>query len=150
MFRCLHENDNSTSQTAIFVPTAPSIGRTAFSKESPIKQPALECIDETPLPETPAVSIDNFLDFETRMPPQTGKLSGRTVSCPIGKMNMAFGTLNRIIRENKIREEWQASHERLKPSESRRKLRAKRHRIRFKQGVARLANIVLRMRKKNY
>jgi hypothetical protein len=148
--RCVRQQNNSNSQSTIFVPTTPSTKRTSFSKESPLKQPALEGIEETPPPEIPAVSIDNYLDFETRMLPQTGKLSGRTVSCPTGKMNMALGQLSRILRENKVQQEWSSHHERLKPSEARRKLRAKRHRVRFKQGVARLANIVLRMRKKNY
>jgi len=148
--RCLRQQTNSNSQSTIFVPTTPSTERTSFSKESPLKQPALEGIEETSLPEPPAVSIDNYLDFEARMLPQTGKLSGRTVSCPTGKMNIALGQLSRILRENKVQQEWSSHHERLKPSEARRKLRAKRHRVRFKQGVARLANIVLRMRKKNY
>lgn len=101
--------------------------------------------------ETKPVSIDNFHQFEeARRLVQTGKLSGRTVSCPMGKMGMAFSTLNKIIKENGIREEFSNSRERLTPSEARRQLRAKRHRRRFKQGVARLANIVLRMRKKSY
>ena len=147
-FRCLRQENKP--QSPIFVPKAPSKGRTAFSIESPTKHAGVKDIEGMPLPEAPQVSIDNYFKFETRRLPQTGKLSGRTVSCPMGRMNMAFATLNRIIRDNKIKEEWASRRERLKPSEALRKLRSKRHRIRFKQGVARLANIVLRMRKKNY
>lgn len=145
--RSLLQGNSSNTQRAIFVPSAPSTERTAFSKQSPIKQQGLEGISEA---SPPAVSIDNYSSFETQWLPETGKLSGRTVSCPIGRISPALYTLNRIIHENKIREEFHDSYERLKPSEARRRLRAKRHRRRFKQGVARLANIVLRMRKKNY
>jgi hypothetical protein len=149
--RCLLQPVDSNPQSSIFVPTAPATGRTAFSRESPIKQPELDTIDGTTSRETRPVSIDNFDQFdEARRLEQTGKLSGRTVSCPMGKMGMAFSTLNKIIKENGIKEEFSNSRERLTPSEARRQLRAKRHRRRFKQGVARLANIVLRMRKKSY
>ena len=149
--RYLLQPVESNQHNSIFVPPAPTTGRTAFSRESPIKQPELDTIDGTVSQETRSVSIDNFDQFEeARRLVQTGKLSGRTVSCPMGKMGMAFSTLNKIIKENGIREEFSNSRERLTPSEARRQLRAKRHRRRFKQGVARLANIVLRMRKKCY
>jgi hypothetical protein len=149
--RCLLQPVDSNSQSSIFVPTASTTGRTPFSRESPVKQPELDAIDGAASGETQRVSIDNFHQFEeARRLVQTGKLSGRTVSCPMGKMGMAFSTLNKIIKENGIKEEFSNSRERLTPSEARRQLRAKRHRRRFKQGVARLANIVLRMRKKSF
>ena len=149
--RCLHQPGDSNPQNSIFIPTAPSTARTAFSRESPIKQPELDTFDETGSGGAQSVSIDNYHQFEeARRLAQTGKLSGRTVSCPMGKMGMAFSTLNKIIKENGIKEEFSNSRERLTPSEARRQLRSKRHRRRFKQGVARLANIVLRMRKKSY
>lgn len=136
---------DSNSPSSMFYPRASNPGRTAF-KNSPLKKSDSQEL----LPQNPKLSIDNFLDYEAKRFPQTGKLSGRTVSCPPGKINMALSTLNRIIRENGIIEEFRNSRERLPPNEARRKLRAKRHRIRFKQGISRLANIVLRMRRKCY
>jgi hypothetical protein len=65
-------------------------------------------------------------------------------------MKVALAQLNRIAQDNNIREENRKSRVRYKPSDARQMLRSKRHRIRFKQGVARLAEIVLQMRKKSY
>ena len=144
------EQTNSKAPSPIFVPTSTGSPRTAFSKESPIRQPELESLDAMPFQDVPPVSIDNIAEIESRRLRQTGTLSGRTVSCPKGKMGMALRTLNKIIQENGIKEEFMSRGYRLPPGEVRRNLRAKWHRIRFKQGVARLVGIVLRMRKKCY
>jgi Ribosomal protein S21 len=146
-FRKLRQSD-SNSPSTMFFPTASNPGRTGF-KDSPLKRSDPGEVAEMSI-QSSKLSIDNFLDYEARRLPRTGKLSGRTVSCPPGKINMALSTLNRIIKENGIVEEFRNSRERLPPNEARRKLRVKRHRIRFKQGISRLATIVLRMRKKCY
>jgi hypothetical protein len=142
--RALRQPGSNSAKT-IFSPTVSNTERTAF-KHSPLKKSGFQVVGMPA--QNPKLSIDNFLDYEARRLPQTGKLSGRSVSCPPGKINMALSTLNRIIKENGIVEEFRNSRERLPPNEARRKLRAKRHRIRFKQGISRLATIVLRMRKK--
>jgi hypothetical protein len=65
-------------------------------------------------------------------------------------MKSALGKLRVITRDNKVQEEAQKARVRYKPSDARKMLRSKRHRIRFKQGVGRLAEIVLRMRRKSF
>jgi hypothetical protein len=144
--------DNAKPSSAIFIPTVSVNAKPSF-KQSPTSQPLAEdnkVYGSSSSHYSPSISIDNFLDIETRQLPQTGPLSGRSVSCRPGRVGTALVQLNKIVRENNIAGEHRKSQQRFKPSTARRMLRSKRHRIRFKQGIARLAEIVLKMRKKSY
>jgi len=97
------------------------------------------------------VTIDNVRALEKSSLPQTGPTSGRTVSCKPGQFHVANSKLSLILKDHGLfRDLHFAKQRRLKPSDARRELRSRRHRIRFNQGIARLVGIVLRMRKKAY
>ena len=147
IYRYLLEEQKPKPRSPYFLPTASVNTRPAF-KDSPVKSISTEdSLLESPL----HITVDNIERYEEKQKlPQTGKYSGRTVSCQIGRMGQALNILNKITRDNRVAEEWQRSRVHYPPSTARRMLRSRRHRIRFKQGVARLANIVLRMRKKSY
>jgi hypothetical protein len=146
-YNLLLQESKPKPQGPFFVPKTPTDTAPSF-KQSPIRSPTTENF----LPESPKrITIENIPIIEqARVLPQTGKFSGRTVSCKAGQADRAFVILSQITKDNNIREEWEGSRVRYKPSTARRLLRSKRHRIRFKQGIARLVNIVLRMRKKSY
>lgn len=156
-FSCRHASflrrafqDNAKSSSAIFIPTVSANAKPSF-KQSPTSQSLAEdnkVYGSSSDYYSPSISIDNFL--ETRQLPQTGPLSGRSVSCRPGRLGFALSQLNKIARDNNIVGERRKSDQRFKPSTARQMLRSKRHRIRFKQGIARLAEIVLKMRKKSY
>jgi len=130
--------------TTYFIPAA--VNTTPSFRDSPIKSPTSNSFSNLPT----AITIDNIGQLTRAQLPQTGKYTGRTVSCTIGRADLALATLNRISKDNRIQDEWQESKVRYKPSKARQLLRSKRHRIRFNQGIARLVNIVLQMRKKSY
>lgn len=142
--RYQHPKRNSGNQ--IFVPS-PAPPKQGFN-ESPLKQTAAQGLDRQKLP-VPYANVQKVFDDNLRFF-RTGKFSGRTLECPKGKAALALRTLRKIERENYIWEEFMASKERLKPHEARRKLKSKRHRIRFKQGISRLVGIVMRMRNKSF
>jgi len=142
------QEDDSQEPSTFFVPQA-SNTRPTF-RESPIKQSEHPEFGNKANGALPNMSIDNYGQYRTNVFPQTGKLSGRTVACDAGKMGQAISRLNRIIKENKILEEFRSRVERLPPSEVRRELRRKRHRIRFAQGVSRKVGMILRMKGKVY
>jgi hypothetical protein len=131
-----------------YIPRTTEESRHQF-KESPVN-PSSNGILEDHTPIRKNISVDNAAEMKTRRLAQTGKFSGRTVSCPKLQWPQALGKLNAILRDNQVSAEWNKSRVRLPPSEARRKLASKRHRIRFNQGVGRLVDIVLRMRKKSY
>ena len=137
--------DAPPPRSSIFIPAAPST-RSSF-KDSPISHGIAE--DDSVYNSPLKITIDNVHEFEKSALPQTGPSSGRTVSCKPGLVGPAFTKLNRVLKENKVREEAYTTT-RLKPSDARRQLRSKRHRIRFNEGIKRLVGIVLRMRKKSY
>ena len=141
--RQLLAGGSSNSQSAIFVPAAPSGARPSF-KDSPIRGPDRVLGD--PKTSQPNLSIDNYA---SRVLPPTGVRSGRSVSCPQGKLAIGLSLLKRIIRDNQVSNDSKV-RERLPPHEARRNLQSKRHRRRFKQGIARLAGIALRMRRRSY
>ena len=145
-YRALHQEKKSSPSSPFFIPAASVNPKPSF-KDSPIKSVNSE---NSFLESTRQITIDNFSEFDQKRFPQTGKYSGRTVSCQIGRFEQALSTLNKITRENRVAEEHKRSLVRYTPSRARQILRSGRHRIRFKQGVARLANIVLGMRKKSY
>lgn len=136
--------DQPKPQSKLFVPAPPPGTRPSF-KDSPVSPRADREIYTSKVKATPYGAR-----LEARVLPQTGRFSGRTVECKNGGLRMALVKLNRIARDNNIRGEALKARVRYKPSVARQRLRSKRHRIRFKQGVARLAEIVLRMRKKSY
>ena len=145
--RRILEQSDPNFQNSIFTPL-PTLKKPTF-KDSPVK-PTDSDLWKTNEPPTIKATFDNLTKIENAQLSRTGKYSGRTVRCPKGKLNLALSSLNRIVRENGVREEFMESKERLPPHEARRKLRSKRHRIRFKQGIARLVGIVMRMRKKSF
>ena len=138
--------DQPKRQSTVFVPAASTATRTPF-KDSPISQSADRQVYDAGVNK---VSIDNYPKYEALVLPQTGKYSGRTVRCKPGNMKIALGRLRIITRENKVKEEALKARVRYKPSDARHRLRSQRHRIRFKQGVRRLAEIVLQMRRKSF
>ena len=138
-------HDQPKPQSKLFVPAPPPGTRPSF-KDSPVSPTADRQIYTSKVEAT----AYGGRRLEARVLPQTGRFSGRTVECKNGRLRVALTKLYRIARDNNIREEAFKARVRYKPSVARQRLRSKRHRIRFKQGVARLAEIVLRMRKKSY
>jgi hypothetical protein len=63
---------------------------------------------------------------------------------------MGLAQLAKILKVNNVRRESDKYAERLAPHTVREERRSKNHRRRFAQGVARMASIVLRMRRKSY
>jgi len=137
---------SSNPRNPIFVPAAPSGGKHSF-KDSPIRGPDRGLGD--PKPSSPNLSVDNLAEYASRILPQTGVTSGRSVSCPPGKLGIGISMLSRIIRDNGIKAEFRVK-DRVPPHEARRLLQSKRHRRRFRQGIARLAGMALRMRRRSY
>jgi hypothetical protein len=145
----LLQDDNLPSSTPnIFVPT-PSTPKTPF-RDSPIK-------DDHFVPSTPAYrsrsSVEEYGKLQLvreRLLASTGPQSGRSVECKPGRFNMALASLTKILRVNEVRREADKYKERVTPHDVREKRRSRNHRRRFAQGVARMANIVLRMRRKSY
>jgi hypothetical protein len=131
----------------LFTPASSGTTKPTF-KQSPISPPSAQ--DTKVLESSYAITYHNFDAFEGPSLVKTGPLSGRTVACHPGRVDLALSKLVRIARDNNIWEESRKHARRYKPSTARRILRSKRHRIRFKQGVGRLAQIVLKMRKKSY
>jgi hypothetical protein len=144
--RQLLAGGSSNSQSAIFVPAAPSGARPSF-KDSPIRGPDRGLGD--PKTSQPNLSIDNLSEYASRVLPQTGVTSGRSVSCPKGRLEVGLSLLRPILRDNTVAEDSRV-RDRLPPHQARYILQSKRHRRRFKQGVARLAGIALRMRRRSY
>lgn len=144
--RWLLANGRSTSPSAIFVPAALSGGKPSF-KDSPIRGPDRGL--GGPKPSQPNLSVDNLAEYASRILPQTGVTSGRSVSCPPGKLAIGLSLLGRIIRDNNVATESKV-RDRVPPHEARRILQSKRHRRRFRQGIARMAGIALRMRRRSY
>jgi hypothetical protein len=144
--RQLLAGGSSNSPSAIFVPAAPSGARPSF-KDSPIRGPERGLGD--PKNSQPNLSIDNLSEYASRVLPQTGVTSGRSVSCAPGKLEVGLSMLKPIIRENNVADDSRV-RDRLPPHAARRNLQSKRHRRRFKQGIARLASIALRMRRRSY
>jgi hypothetical protein len=131
----------------LFTPASSGTTKPTF-KQSPISPSSTQ--DTTVLESSYAITYHNFDTFEGASLVKTGPLSGRSIACRPGRVDMALSKLIRIARDNNIWEESRKHARRYKPSTARRMLRSKRHRIRFKQGVGRLAQIVLKMRKKSY
>lgn len=144
--RRLLDNGRSTSPSAIFVPAALSGAKPSF-KDSPIRGPDRGL--GGPKPSQPNLSVDNLAEYASRILPQTGVTSGRSVSCPPGKLAVGLSLLGRIIRDNNVATESKV-RDRVPPHEARRILQSKRHRRRFRQGIARMAGIALRMRRRSY
>ena len=142
--------EKPTSQSAIFVPQVQPEARGTF-RESPLRRSSSNPVDLSN-PEKPQknISIDNFTYYGTRILARTGPTSGRSVSCPPGRVRQAISALSKILRDNKVMEEFASYRHRLPPGEKKRQLRRERHRKRFSQGVSRLAGIVMQMRKKRY
>jgi len=139
-------NGGSNPPSARFVPAAPSGVKSSF-KDSPIRSPDRRLRD--PKPSQPNLSVDNLAKYASRVLPQTGVTSGRSVSCPPGKLGVGLSLLSRIIRDNNVAAESKV-RDRVPPHEARRILQSKRHRRRFRQGIARMAGIALRMRRRSY
>jgi hypothetical protein len=144
--RQLLAGGSSNPQSAIFVPAAPSGARPSF-KDSPIRGPDRGLGD--PKTSQPNLSVDNLSEYAFRVLPQTGVTSGRSVSCLKGRLEVGLSFLKPILRDNKVAEGSRV-RDRLPPHAARHILQSKRHRRRFKQGVARLAGIALRMRRRSY
>ena len=147
--RLLDGKDPSTTG-AIFVPAA-STTKPSF-RGSPVKDP--EDIDTRPsTSRSPGGTVDKYGSLrqeQLRLLSQTGPLSGRTVEVFWDRFGLGMAKLNRILRENQVIAESRTYSERYPPHEVRNMRKSKAHRRRFAQGVARLANIVLRMRRKSY
>jgi hypothetical protein len=139
--------DSNKPSNAIFIPAAPTNSKPSF-KQSPVSQTPTE--EDNVYNSGPEFSMERALLHQAQKLPQTGPISGRSVSFRPGHMGSGIFKLNQIVRENDIVMENRKFRERYPPSTARRMLRSKRHRIRFKQGVARLVEIVLKMRKKSY
>jgi small subunit ribosomal protein MRP21 len=145
----LLQDDNPPSSTPnIFVPT-PSTAKEPF-RQSPIK-------NEVYAPQTPQYRTENSVDdyaslqrIRERLLVSTGPISGRTVECRRDRFGMALAQLARILKANNVRRESEKYKERNTPHTVREVRRSQNHRRRFAQGVARMANIVLRMRRKSY
>jgi hypothetical protein len=144
--RELLASGSSNSPSATFVPAAPSGTRPSF-KDSPIRRPDRGLGD--PKTSQPNLSIDNLSEYASRILPQTGVTSGRSVSCPPGKLRIGLSLLGRILKDNQVLRDSKV-RARLPPHEARRILQSTRHRRRFRQGIARLAGIALRMRRRSY
>jgi len=147
--RLLEGKDPSTTG-AIFVPAA-STTKASF-RSSPVKDP--EDIDTRPTTSRSlGGTVEKYADLrrqQLRLLSQTGPLSGRTVEVFGDRFGLGMAKLNRILRENQVLAESRTFSERYPPHEVKNMRRSKAHRRRFAQGVARLANIVLRMRRKAY
>ena len=144
--------DNKNASKALFIPNTSAANLKPSFKQSPSLSSQDKTLDNTVFgSKSSTISIDNFYHVgRLSLLPQTGTLSGRTVSCSRGKVAAALSELGKIVRENNIQEEHRKSKQRYKPSTARRMLRSKRHRKRFKQGIARLVEIVLKMKKKSF
>ena len=148
--RLLKGKDPSKTGT-IFVPAVSKPKPSSF-RASPVKDK--QDIDSpSPTSRRLAGTIDAYgrLRLEQlRLLSQTGPLSGRTVEVFRDRFGLGLAKLNRILRENRVIAESKTYSERYPPHEVRNMRKSKAHRRRFAQGVARLANIVLRMRRKSY
>jgi hypothetical protein len=148
--RWMFQDSTNPSSPIFFTPASTGTTKPTF-KQSPISLSSSQ--DTTVLESSYPFTYDNFDNFNTvkgQSLVKTGPLSGRTVTCRPGGVDKAISKLSRITRDNDILGESRKHMRRYKPSTARRMLRSKRHRIRFKQGVGRLAQIVLKMRKKSY
>jgi hypothetical protein len=139
------QKNNLKSQSTFFIPMPSSGGKPKFN-ESPIES-AEKHDTNAPTEVSPAFRP---IDYPRQSVPLTGPVSGRSVACKIGRPERAFKELKYILKVNEIQNELAKRKERLPPGEARRELRSRRHRIRFKQGIARLVGIVMRMRKKSF
>jgi hypothetical protein len=143
--RCLRQ-PSATSYPTIFVPKSASSERPSF-RDSPIaqllNQPRRQKVVQNPAEHRVANPI-----LEQHAFPQTGPLSGRSVTCRSGRYQDGFRKLNSISKENRIVEHYKQTVERIQPAEARRLLKSKRHRVRFSQGIGRLVGLALRMRNK--
>lgn len=145
--RWMFQDSTNPSSPIFFTPASTGTTKPTF-KQSPISPSSSQ--DTTILESSYDLTYQNFDTVEGRRLVKTGPLSGRTVTCRPGGVDKAISKLSRITRDNDILGESRKHMRRYKPSTARRMLRSKRHRIRFKQGVGRLAQIVLKMRKKSY
>jgi ribosomal protein S21 len=133
-----------------FVPAkSPSAAHKSWN-ESPVK----EAPTDTEVLNAPSRgTIDRYAGLgeeEFRLMPRTGPMSGRTVAVFRDRVGMGMARLNRILKANNVVNESKRYMERLPPHLVRNRKRAAAHRRRFAQGVARMAGIVLRMRRKSH
>jgi ribosomal protein L16/L10AE len=137
---------NDKSPTISFVPKPSKVSSTPFTESSR----GLQSIGSRV--KTAGMTMEQAIDqTQQRYLVQTGTRSGRTVEVR-STVSAAMSELTKILNESGVTPRTTKPHlnRRLPPNEVLRQKRQQRHRRRFRQGMGRFVELVLRMRRKTY